>query len=217
MIEINKLEKKFSSDFSLKIDGLHIEKGERVALIGANGSGKSTLMKILAGIIKPDSGQVTVRAGSVGYQPQEPYVFKGSTEKNIRLGMHGECDIQQLVSSCFLDGLRDKSASLLSGGEKQRMFLARMLAGNYPLLMLDEPFSAVDTDMCTSLERLLVESVTESGATLMVSTHLPSQAANIATKILIMHNGTVAEYSDISALKAPESEFGKKFIDGWRL
>ncbi|MCQ2463653.1 MAG: ATP-binding cassette domain-containing protein [Clostridia bacterium] len=217
MIDIYKLEKKFSSDFMLKIDGLHIEKGERVALIGANGSGKSTLLKILAGIIKPDRGTVTVNAESKGYQPQEPYIFRGSTEKNIRLALHGSENIDGLISDCLLENLKDKSAALLSGGEKQRMCLARMLAGRYSLLLLDEPFSAADVDICTVLERLLVKKTVENSSTLIFSTHLPSQALNVATKVLIMNNGTVAEYSDVSALKQPESEFGKKFIGSWRL
>lgn len=219
MIKIKNLEKKFSSDFTLKIDELNIENGERVAIIGPNGSGKSTLLRLIAGIIKPDNGEIITDApkDKIGYEPQSPYSFSGTAEDNIKLGIHGEADIEKILRECRLTELRSKRSAKLSGGERQRMCLARMLAGNYSLLLLDEPLSAADIETSSTLEDFLISECERNGATLLISTHLPSQALNVATKILIMNKGEISEYSDVSQLKNPESEFGRKFIEQWRI
>lgn len=219
MIKIKNLEKKFSSDFTLKIGELNIESGERVAVIGPNGSGKSTLLRLIAGIIKPDSGEIkiSVPENKIGYEPQNPYSFSGTAEDNIKLGIHGEADIERILRECRLTELRSNRSSRLSGGERQRMCLARMIAGNYKLLLLDEPLSAADIETSAALEDFLKAECERSGATLLISTHLPSQALNVATKILIMNKGEISEYSDVSQLKNPESEFGRKFIEQWRI
>lgn len=218
MIRINSIEKKLSSGFTLKIDGLHIEKGERVALIGPNGSGKSTLLRLLSGIIKPDSGKIEISAqkDDILYEPQKPYIFKGTVEKNIACGHHVD-DIDALIKDCSLEEIRKNSSSRLSVGQQQKMCFARMLAREPSLLMLDEPLSAVDISACAELEKLLVKKCEENGTTLLIATHLPSQALSVATKILIMNNGEIAEYSDISALSSPKSGFGRLFVSQWKI
>lgn len=217
MIKINGLEKNFSS-FSLKIDELHIEKGERVAVIGPNGSGKSTLLRLVSGIIKPDSGSIKVSENcTVGYEPQAPYCFRCSAEKNIKLGAREDADIPEIMARCMLSDLRDKPPSKLSGGEKQRMCFARMIAGKYDLLLLDEPMSAADIETSRTLEEYLAEVCEKENKTLLISTHLPRQVLNVATKVLILNNGEVSEYCGVSDLKEPKSEFARKFIDRWRL
>lgn len=219
MIIINDLEKKFSSDFTLKIDELHIEKGERVAVIGANGSGKSTLLRLIAGAIKPDGGRIEISADKekVGYQPQDAYVFKGTVESNILLGAKNKEGIDVILSDCMLENLRNKKTGKLSGGEKQRVCFARMLSGGYDLLMLDEPFSAADIEFSEKLTQILLRKCEENGTTLLMTTHLPSQAFGVATKVLIMNNGKIAEYCEISDLKEPKTDFGKKFITQWKI
>lgn len=219
MIKITNLEKNLSSDFTLKIDELNIENGERVVVIGSNGSGKTTLLRLIAGIIKPDSGtvEISVSKNKIGYEPQNAYAFKGTVEENIRLGLHGDADIGKILSACQLAELRNKPSHKLSGGEKQRMCFARMMVGNYSLLLLDEPLSAADIETSCRLENFLVDECERNGTTLLMATHLPSQALNIATKILIMNNGEISEYSDVSDLKNPKSEFGRKFIEQWRI
>ena len=218
MIRIKNLEKRLSPSFVLKIDELEIKKGDRVALIGLNGSGKSTLLKLIAGVLKPDSGTVEFSDEKVrcGYQPQSPYCFSGTVEKNIRIsGFKGE--LEPVLKSCLLQGFENKKAKTLSGGEKQRMYLARMLAGSFDCLLLDEPLSAVDIEKSRLLEKTLLESCKANRTTLLFATQFPNQAPAVANKILILSDGRVAEFSDISFLKAPKSEFGKKFIDSWRI
>lgn len=218
MIKIKNLEKRLSPSFVLKIGELEIKEGDRVALIGPNGSGKSTLLKLVSGILKPDSGLIEFSKEDfrLGYQPQSPYCFSGTVEKNVRLsGFKG--DLSKIFESCFLCGYESKKAKTLSGGEKQRMFLARMLAGSFDCLLLDEPLSAVDIEKSRLLEKVLSESCCANGTTLLLATQLPSRAAAVANKVLILSGGEVAEFSDISSLKAPKSEFGKNFIDSWRI
>lgn len=216
MIIIKNLVKKFSSGFTLKIDELNIDDGERVALIGANGSGKSTLLKILAGVESPDSGSVEYSFDKIGYQPQEPFCFRGTVEYNIALGGKN-IDINSVLKEYNLADLRKQKVSKLSGGEKQRMCLARIMSGEYPCFLLDEPLSAVDIETSEQLEQSVVRRCEEQNATLIFSTHLPSQALRISTKILLLHNGEIAEYDDTRDLSNPKSEFGKKFISQWRI
>ena len=154
---------------------------------------------------------------SVGYQPQDPYCFRGTARYNIRLGQHGDADIDGIIDGCRIKELADKNIRELSGGERQRVCFARMLAGNYGLLLLDEPFSQTDIDMSDYLCDYLVGYCKKNGSTLIMSTHTPAQALSVATKILILNNGKVAEYSDITRLENPESEFGRKFVAQWRL
>ncbi len=218
MIRITNLKKKYSDDFTLSVPSLAVEPGERVVLIGPNGSGKSTLLRLLAGVIKPDEGKIEISfpADRVGYQPQSPYVFKGTVESNVRLGRHGGADIPALLASCGLEQLQRQRASLLSGGERQRMCLCRILAGNYRMLLLDEPFSAADIDSGELLEQVLLQYCAENDAGLVMATHLPSQAFRLATKLLILHRGEIVEYGSIQELKTPKSEFGQKFLSQWK-
>ena len=92
MIRVEGLRKKLSGEFTLAVDELVIEDGERVALIGMNGSGKSTLLKLIAGEWTPDEGRIVCdgSAATIGYQPQSPFCFRGTVEKNIRLGLRDE-------------------------------------------------------------------------------------------------------------------------------
>lgn len=218
MIKIRELEKTLSPDFTLKIGELTIEDGERVALIGPNGSGKSTLLRLIAGILSPDKGTIEVSfpKGTVGYEPQSPYVFKGTVLSNVRLGTKNT-DVGDILRECRLEALRDKKADKLSGGEKQRVCFARMLAGNYGCLLLDEPLSAVDIDTGAALEDTLKKHCEANGTTLVISTHIPSEAFRVSTKVLIMNGGRIEEYAPTDTLRAPQSEFGKKFISLWSL
>ena len=218
MIRVEGLRKKLSGEFTLAVDELVIEDGERVALIGMNGSGKSTLLKLIAGEWTPDEGRIFCdgSAATIGYQPQSPFCFRGTVEKNIRLGLRDEAiDLDALLADCGLTELRDKKTSALSGGERQRMCFARMLAGNWPCLLLDEPLSAVDIRTSRSLENALVRRCEEQGTTLLMSTHLPAQAMSVSTKVLLMDAGRVIEYTDTADFLHPQSEFGREFIAQW--
>lgn len=220
MIKIYGLEKTLSPNFTLKIGELTINDGERVALVGSNGSGKTTLLRLIAGVIKPDKGgiELSFPSGRVGYQPQQPYIFRGTARSNVKLGASGgNGDIEKILEKCLPPELWDKKTNRMSGGEKQKMCFARMLAGNYDCLLLDEPLSAVDIEAAAELERVLADSCEQNGSTLLISTHIPSEALRVSTKILFMNNGTVEEYTDAGKLQRPQSDFAKKFISLWSL
>ena len=209
MIRVEGLRKQLSGEFTLAIDELVIEDGERVALIGMNGSGKSTLLKLIAGEWAPDEGRILCdgSAATIGYQPQSPFIMLGVRDETT--------DLDALLTDCGLTDLRDKKTSALSGGERQRMCFARMLAGNWPCLLLDEPLSAVDIRTSRSLEDTLVRRCKEQGTTLLMSTHLPAQAMAVSTKVLLMDAGRVVEYTDTADFLHPQSAFGREFIAQW--
>lgn len=219
MIRINGLKKTLSDAFTLSVGDLQINDGERVALIGMNGSGKSTLLRLIAGELEPDEGTIeyTGPAKTIGYEPQSPYAFRGTIRSNILLGAKdlGEEDLDRLLENCRLAELKQKKSSELSGGEKQRMCFARMLAGCWPTLLLDEPLSAVDIQMARTLERALVQHCEENGTTLLMCTHLPAQAMAVSTKVLLMDGGQVIEYTDTEQFRTPQTDFAKEFIAQW--
>ena len=217
MIRITDLKKQVSARFSLEIGALEIKPGERVALIGLNGSGKSTFLRLLAGQMQADSGKIEldVPRKRIGYQPQHPYVFRGTAEDNLRIALPRGTDVSALVSACGLEGLMKQKMSALSGGERQRVFLARMLAGNYPLMLLDEPLSAADLQTGAALSDVLRETCVSRGATLLFATHLPGQAFALATKILLFNDGKIAEAGAPDDLRSPSTEFGRRFFSQW--
>jgi ABC-type multidrug transport system ATPase subunit len=218
MIKITGLKKKYGANFTLEIPSLTIPAGARVALIGPNGAGKSTLLRLIAGILKPDEGEIeiSVPKAAVGYQPQTPYAFKGTVAQNVRLAAGGR-EISGVLEACNLTELKDKKTGRISGGEKQRMCLARMLAGSYNLLLLDEPLSAADIETGALLERVLTKHCEENGTTLLFSTHLPKQAFDIANKILLLDGGKVVEYGGKEQFRTPKSDFSKAFFALWNL
>ena len=217
MIHIRNLKKSFASDFTLTVDDLAINDGDRVALIGLNGSGKSTLLRLLAGQTAPDEGEIVcdTPGEKIGYQPQSPYAFRGTAEYNVRVTPGAPKDLSPLLEKCRLEQLSKKKMTALSGGEKQRVFLARMLAGGYDLLLLDEPLSAADLQTGEYLSRTLREECEATGKTLLFSTHLPKQAFDIADKILLLDGGRVVEYGGKEQFRTPKSDFGKAFFHLW--
>lgn len=227
MIQIHNLRKRYSSDFCLEIDELHINDGEKIALVGSNGSGKSTLIKILAGIIEKDEGEIfsSCEKEKTGYLPQSPYIFNTTVYKNIKIGLDkGENKanetkaVNEMLKKVDLLSHSQKKSSTLSGGEQQRMCFARMLVKGYGLLLMDEPLSAVDIQYCDEMEKLLNGYCESNGTTLIVSTHLPLQAVNLSTRMIILNKGKIIEDGKTEEiLKNPKTEWGKKFLAQWRL
>ena len=218
MIGIENLTKTYPSGFTLSVPSLSIGKGERVALIGLNGSGKSTFLRLIAGAEKPDGGEISLaRDTRLGYLPQTPYAFSGTVDYNVRLAA-GKRNVDETLFARFqLDGLRNKKMTELSGGERQRVFLARMLAGEYDLLLLDEPLSAADLQTGETLLGVLLDYCREKNVTLLFSTHLPKQALILSTRVLLFDGGKAVEDGAPGVLSAPESEFGRRFISQWKV
>jgi len=179
---------------------LEIEKSDRVAILGPSGCGKSTLLRLIAGLEKPNLGQITIdgtvvstekfvvppEKRKIGLVVQEKALFPHlSVYDNISFGIKKNIDKKAITDDLLellkIDSLKNKYPHEISGGEQQRVALARSLAPNPKLLMLDEPFSALDKDLKGVLYEEISQVFSERGSTILLVTH-DSQEAEIMTK-----------------------------------
>ena len=179
---------------------LEIEKLDRVAILGPSGCGKSTLLRLIAGLEKPNLGQIVIdgtvvstekfieppEKRKIGLVVQEKALFPHlSVYDNIGFGIKKNIDKKTITNDLLellkIDSLKNKYPHEISGGEQQRVALARSLAPNPKLLMLDEPFSALDKDLKGVLYEEISQVFSERGSTILLVTH-DSQEAEIMTK-----------------------------------
>lgn len=171
-MKITNLKKSFGGRLVVDLPSFTIERGGIYALWGRNGSGKSTFFRMLAGVLKPDEGIIEDPL-PISYQPQYPYVFKYNCLQSVMLGSKKKDTKEALEILDFL-GLSDRldvCARSLSGGQRQCMFLARSLLTDGDLLLLDEPFSAIDAIRNDDIARYTLEYCIKQGRTLMVVVH----------------------------------------------
>ena len=223
MIELTNISKKYEDRAILNIPVLVFEEGKRYALIGVNGSGKSTLLRILAGTLLPDSGQIKgVPISEMGYMPQSPYAFSFSVRKNVEIAMQNVPDAslkaRRALKAVGMERLADAHGNKLSGGEAQRMAVARMIALPRKLLLLDEPTSSTDIKGTDKIEATLLQYAADTGCTMVLSTHSPAQALRLAEEIIFLDQGLIAEQGAAEAvLKHPRNEQTRHFLQHWRL
>lgn len=189
---------------------LNINAGERVAVLGPSGAGKSTLLHLIAGFIMPQSGQLLLDNVEHSNTPpslrpvsmlfQENNLFAHLTvDQNIGLGLSPGLTLtpeqqQKRLDICRRVGLidyRDRLPSQLSGGQRQRTALARCLVRDKPILLLDEPFSALDPALRSTMLSLLEEACDEQSLTLLMVSHNLDDAARIAPRTLLVSNGNI--------------------------
>ena len=223
MIELVNITKNYANRLVLDIDQITFEGGKRYALIGVNGSGKTTLLRIIAGIIKPDTGEVkNILADSMGYMPQSPYAFGFTVQKNVEMAIiKSTTTAKQALQALKAVGMADMAnarGNKLSGGETQRMALARMIALPRKLLLLDEPTSSADIEGTDQIENTLLRYAADTGCTVILSTHSPAQALRLAEEIVFLDQGEIAEQgTSVNVLKNPQSERAKMFLEHWRI
>ncbi len=225
MIELSQIQKRYDSRVALDLPELTIPVGERLALIGPNGSGKSTLLRLLAGVIHAEQGVISLGElgrAEIGYLPQHPYAFDLSVQKNVELALTGEREKVKLAQAALeragLLHLAKARANRLSGGETQRMALARVLARPRKLLLLDEPTASADIRAIDQIERAILEYVEQTNCTLILSTHMPSQAMRLSTHVLALDDGKIGEYGETAqVLQSPQAESTKEFLKNWKL
>ncbi len=173
---------------------LSLPVGERTALMGPSGCGKTTLLQVLAGLLPPDSGRVTVN-GRVSYVFQEPALFPWLTAAgNINVVLSDRQETLPralaLLEALGLSDCRDKYPHQLSGGQKQRVSIGRALAYGGDILLLDEPLKGLDPAIREQVAALILREW--EGKTLLLVTHDPGEAALLGTRVLRFSNGTFA-------------------------
>ena len=194
-------------------ESLSLEKGERVALLGPTGCGKTSLLRLLSGLERPDQGEIWLRgelvAGPqtfvkpkdrrVGFVFQDLALFeKISVKKNIFYGCQTEEDFHQagaLIRLMGLQTLLDKNPSQLSGGEKQKVALARSLALKPDLIFLDEPFSSIDAHQTDFLLGELRALFTELKLTALMVTHSMDESKAFADRVLRLNPQGAQKFS----------------------
>ncbi|ABN74404.1 thiamine ABC transporter ATP-binding protein [Actinobacillus pleuropneumoniae] len=189
---------------------LGVPKGQRVAIVGESGAGKSTLLNLIAGFEQPTSGQIWLNnfnhtATQVAERPvsmlfQDNNVFPHLTvEQNIglalipslKLNSDQKAQVQQIAEQMGIADLLNRRADQLSGGQKQRVALARTLLRKQPILLLDEPFSALDPKRRNELQALVAEICRQQNLTLLMVTHQFEESKSLFDRILMIENGKI--------------------------
>lgn len=236
MIEFKKIRKDFKNKTILKDITLKINKGELVAFIGSSGCGKTTTLKMINGLIKPTSGQIFINGEdiaskdviklrrNIGYVIQQTGLFPHMTiRENIeiipRIEKLDKRSIEkrtiELMDMIGLSGneFLDRYPTELSGGQQQRIGVARAFAINPDIILMDEPFSALDPITRVQLQEELIDLQSKLKRTIVFVTHDMDEAIKIADKICIMNKGEIIQYdTPENILKNPINDFVNEFI-----
>ena len=225
-VAVRGLKKTYEETDVLDVELLELERGVAHSIVGPNGAGKSTLLRIIAGTLEPSCGRVDIQCSSVGYLPQHPYVFGFSVFKNVAIALEGaglsqervQDKVEQALEAVGMADMAGARGSSLSGGESQRVALARLLAASHDLLVLDEPTSAMDVRGTIAAEHALRDYAQRNDTTIIVSTHAPSQAMRMTSNMVVLVDGQVAEIGLTDRiLHSPEDERVREFLSYWRL
>jgi len=213
MLRLTDICKRFDSKTVADHISLTVSAGETLAVLGRSGCGKSTLLKIIAGIVKLDSGEVWLDGQNITAVPPEKrngsLMFQDyalfphlTAQENVGFGLKMrrlpkaeiEAQTMQALRDIGLENEARRKPGSLSGGEQQRLALARALIIKPSLLLLDEAFSSLDTHLRHNLYRLTDESIRRQNIPAVLVTHSPEEAAALADHIALMHEGRILQY-----------------------
>jgi len=203
VIRTEGLTKKYGENVAVNGISIHVNKGEIYGFLGLNGAGKTTLIRALLGMIRPNSGTISLFGvelhtsnhwNDVGYLVETPYSYPNlSVYENLRV----ICKLRQLTEVTAIDRVienlkltryRNTKASALSLGNQQRLGLAKALIHNPRLLILDEPINGLDPEGIVEVRKLLIE-LSQSGTTIFLSSHILGEISKLANRIGIIHEG----------------------------
>ncbi len=235
-IKIENLSKRFGEFVALDDISLNVREGELLALLGPSGSGKTTLLRVIAGLEHADAGRVlfggqdatrlSVQERRVGFVFQHYALFRHlNVRDNIAFGLRVRRGkerwqetrirqrVEELLSLVQLDGLESRFPSQLSGGQRQRVALARALAIEPQVLLLDEPFGALDAQVRRDLRRWLRELHDRTGLTTVFVTHDQEEALELADRVAILNQGRIEQLgSPAETYDEPASPFVYSFV-----
>ena len=231
-IEIKNVNKRFGDFVALEDVNVSLPTGQLTALLGPSGGGKSTLLRIIAGLEKADTGTVNIEGidatrmapqkRNVGFVFQHYAVFKHMTvAKNVAFGLEirrkpkaeVRARVDELLSLVHLSQFADRLPSQLSGGQRQRMALARALAVQPKVLLLDEPFGALDAKVRKELRDWLRRLHDEVPVTTVFVTHDQEEAMEVADEIVVINDGRIEQVGTPDSLyDAPANDFVMGFL-----
>lgn len=231
-VELRNINKSFG-DFKASADvNFSVEKGKLIGLLGPSGSGKTTILRILAGLETADSGDIYIGGKlvndipaskrEIGFVFQNYALFRYKTVfENIAFGLRiqkwNKADIRnrvdELIELVGLKGMEKRYPNQLSGGQRQRVAFARALATQPHLLLLDEPFAAIDAKVRKELRSWLRELINAVGITSIFVTHDQDEAIEVADQIIVTNNGRIEQIgSPLEIYRNPSSSFVAQFI-----
>jgi sulfate transport system ATP-binding protein len=232
MIEVRGIVKRFGDFVALRDVSVDVPTGSLTALLGPSGSGKSTLLRVVAGLERPDAGEIWLEGEDVTNRPpqrrgvgfvfQHYAAFKHMTVRdNVAFGLkirkHPRQEVaarvDELLELVQLTGLAKRYPAQLSGGQRQRMGLARALAVDPKVLLLDEPFGALDARVRKELRGWLRRLHDETHTTTVIVTHDQEEAMDIADRVVVMNRGQVEQIAPPRELyDRPANEFVMSFV-----
>ena len=231
-VELKNINKTFGDYKASDNVNFGIEKGKLIGLLGPSGSGKTTILRMIAGLENPDSGEIVIDGKvvndipaskrGIGFVFQNYALFRYMTVfDNIAFGLKIQKKskkfinerVNELVKLIGLEGLEKRYPSQLSGGQKQRVAFARALAPNPNLLLLDEPFAAIDAKVRQELRSWLKDMIERLGVTSIFVTHDQSEAIEVADEIIITNKGRIEQIgSPIDIYQHPDTAFSASFF-----
>jgi iron(III) transport system ATP-binding protein len=236
LLDVRGLAKSFNGNTVLADIDLQLQPGSTTAVVGSSGCGKTTLLRLIAGFETPHAGTVTIAgrqvAGpksavaphrrGVGYVAQDGALFPHLTVgQNIAYGLSGgarsaqvRARVTELLETVSLDGsYASRRPHQLSGGQQQRVALARALARKPVLMLLDEPFSALDTGLRASTRKAVARLLAEAGVTTLLVTHDQEEALSIADQVAVMRDGRFTQVGTPQHVyRQPSDHFTAEFL-----
>ena len=231
-VELKNINKTYGSYQASKNVNFGIEKGKLIGLLGPSGSGKTTILRMIAGLETPDSGEIIIDGKVVNDVPASErgigFVFQNyalfrymTVYDNVAFGLKVQkvdkkkihARVMELVKLVGLEGLEKRYPSQLSGGQRQRVAFARALAPNPQVLLLDEPFAAIDAKIRQELRSWLKEMIEKLGITSIFVTHDQDEAIEVADEIIITNAGQIEQKgTPVEVYRNPETAFTASFF-----
>jgi sulfate/thiosulfate transport system ATP-binding protein len=231
-VEVKQLRKTFGNYVASDDVSFNIERGKLVGLLGPSGGGKTTILRMLAGLEQPDSGLISFNGSPVNHLPPQErnigFVFQNyalfrhmNVFDNIAFGLSVkkwkkaaiEAHVKELLELTGLKGLEKRYPNQLSGGQRQRVAFARALAPEPELLLLDEPFAAIDAKVRKELRSWLKETIRRVGITTVFVTHDQEEAMEVADEIMIIQGGRMEQKgAPLEIYSFPETPFVAHFV-----